>query len=168
MWLASASRKAPSVRRRSLRVLPLLAAVLLLVVPTLVRADPLDDATRRVARQLQCPVCEGQNVADSNSGLAQDMRAVMRGKIEAGESDQQILDFFVSRYGEGILTEPPKRGLSLVVWAGPVIALALGTFFLAAFVSRAAGRRRGAEGAPRVAADGAVAEEMRRFRREVG
>ncbi|MBV9543227.1 MAG: cytochrome c-type biogenesis protein CcmH, partial [Chloroflexi bacterium] len=89
-------------------------------MPLVAHADAQDDAVRRIALQLQCPVCEGETVADSPSGLANDMRNVIRQKVAAGEPDQQILDEFVASYGDGILTEPPKHGISLGVWVGPV------------------------------------------------
>src|SRR4026209_841371 len=101
-----------------------------MAAPFVARADPLDDGVRRVALQLQCPVCEGQNAADSPSGLATDMRAVIRTRLAAGASDQQILDEFVASYGDGILTEPPKRGIFLGVWLGPAIGLVLGALLL--------------------------------------
>src|SRR3954470_15511059 len=100
-----------------------LVALLVLMLPAVGHADALDDGVRRVALQLQCPVCEGETVADSPSGLAGDMRSVIRTKLVAGESDQQILDEFVDSYGDSILTEPPKRGISLGVWVGPVIGV---------------------------------------------
>lgn len=145
----------------------------LLLVPSLAHADALDEGVRRVALQLQCPVCEGETVADSPSGLAGDMRAVIRTRLAAGESDQQILDEFVASYGDGILTEPPKRGISLGVWFGPIVGLALGTALLAGVV--AAWRRRG-DHSPRAAPaavttgglDPAVADELSRFRQELG
>ena len=61
-----------------------------LAVPLAAHADALDDGVRRIALQLQCPVCEGETVADSPSGLAADMRSVIRTKLAAGEPDQQI------------------------------------------------------------------------------
>ena len=73
----------------------MLSAILLLLMalaPLVAHADALDDAVRRVALQLQCPVCEGETVADSPSGLAADMRSVIRTRLAAGESDQQILN----------------------------------------------------------------------------
>ena len=112
------------------RLLASLVLVVLMAAPALAHADALDDSVRRVAVQLQCPVCEGESVADSPSGLANDMRSVIRAKIVAGESDQQILDEFVASYGDSILTEPPKRGISLGVWLGPTIAVLLGVVVL--------------------------------------
>src|SRR5205823_15019183 len=124
---ASRDRAARRPRGRdAVRALILaLTALLLLMIPSLAHADPLDAGVRRVALQLQCPVCEGQNVADSPSGLAGDMRTVIRTKLAAGEPDQQILDEFVASYGDSILTEPPKRGISLGHWMCPDLALLL-------------------------------------------
>ncbi len=139
----------------------------LMLLPALARADAVDDGVRRVALQLQCPVCEGENVADSPSGLAGDMRSVIRTKVIAGEPDQQILDDFVGSYGDGILTEPPKRGISLGVWLGPVIGVMFGALVVGMLLStwrRMPGRA--AVTAPSLDPD--VAEEFRRFREELG
>jgi cytochrome c-type biogenesis protein CcmH len=158
------------VPRRSLfrRLFPvaLLALLTLALVPA-VSADPLDEATRRVARQLMCPVCEGQTVADSNSGLAHDMRAVIREKLQAGESEQQILDDFVRSYGDSIRAEPPKQGLGLVVWFGPPLVLGMGAAILALLTKQWA-RKRAPRPTPTVPANlqEGVAEEFRRFREE--
>src|SRR5882672_977345 len=75
-------------------------------------------------------LCARAKMADSPSGLATDMRSVIRTKLSAGESDQQILDEFVASYGDSILTEPPKRGISLGVWAGPIVGIALGVILV--------------------------------------
>jgi cytochrome c-type biogenesis protein CcmH len=145
-------------------VLALLGA--LLAVPLVARADAQDDAVRRIALQLQCPVCEGETVADSPSGLASDMRGVIRQKVAAGESDQQILDDFVASYGDGILTEPPKRGISLGVWVGPVIGVALGCALLVTVLRT--WRRAPAAGSATTPAEPEVAAELARFREEFG
>jgi cytochrome c-type biogenesis protein CcmH len=105
--------------------------LLLLVVAPVARADALDDETRRIAKQLQCPVCESVSVADSPSDLAGQMRSVIRSKLEQGESEQQIVAYFVERYGAAVLTEPPRRGFAAGVWIGPVVVLALGALALA-------------------------------------
>src|SRR5260370_35118174 len=101
------------------------------MLPSIGRADALDDGVRRVALQVQCPVREGETAADSPSGLAADMRALIRTRLAAGVADQQILDEFVASYGDSILTEPPKRGISLGVWLGPTIGVILGSVLLA-------------------------------------
>jgi cytochrome c-type biogenesis protein CcmH len=147
--------------------LGLLIALLLVVLPGRVLADPIDDSVRRIGLQLQCPVCEGQNVADSPSGLAKDMREVIRTRLIAGASDKQVLDEFVASYGDGILTEPPKRGISLGVWLGPAIGLVLGALLLGV-VLRSWRRAPHAAAAPDASVDPAVADEFRRFRNEFG
>jgi cytochrome c-type biogenesis protein CcmH len=140
----------------------------LLLLPWAAHADALDEGVRRVALQLQCPVCEGETVADSPSGLAADMRSVIRAKLAAGESDQQILDEFVASYGDSILTEPPKRGISLGVWVGPVIGLVVGASVLTLLL-RAWRRPVGSGGGPApLGVDTEGVDEFHRFRQEVG
>lgn len=153
----------------TLRVAAALALIALMLLPSLTRAEPLDDSVRRVALQLQCPVCEGETVADSPSGLAGDMRSVIRTKLIAGEPDQQILDEFVASYGDGILTEPPKRGISLGVWLGPVIGVALGALLVGVLLStwrRVPGRPARATAGGTLDPD--ATEEFHRFREELG
>jgi cytochrome c-type biogenesis protein CcmH len=152
-----------------LRVVAALSLMALTLFPALARADQLDTSVRRVALQLQCPVCEGETVADSPSGLAGDMRSVIRTKLAAGEPDQQILDEFVGSYGDGILTEPPKRGISLGVWLGPLIGVALGALLVGLLLStwrRMPGRPTAAGTAASL--DPEVAEEFYRYREELG
>lgn len=146
----------------------LLIALFLFVLPGRVFADPIDDAVRRIGLQLQCPVCEGQNIADSPSGLARDMRDVIRTRLTQGASDRQILDEFVASYGDSILTDPPKRGISLGVWLGPAIGLVLGAALLAGLLLSWRRAPRAASAVPDAAVDPAVADEYRRFRNEFG
>ncbi len=153
--------------RRLVNALSGLALVALLALPGVVRADAIDDGVRRIALQLQCPVCEGQNAADSPSGLAADMRSVIRSKLQAGESDQQILDSFVASYGDSILTDPPKRGVSLGVWLGPTIGVLLGGAVV--IVLLRAWRRPTRPTRQSISAlDPDVADEFHRFREEFG
>ncbi len=146
-------------------LLALLVVVILL--PTVAAADPADDAVRRVALQLRCPVCEGQTVWDSGAKLAGDMRDVIRAKQAAGESDQQILDSFVAAYGDGILSDPPKRGVSLGVWFGPIIAVVGGLAILAVVLRqwRQAGPAAAGPAAP-TAADPDVLDELGQLRQK--
>jgi cytochrome c-type biogenesis protein CcmH len=142
---------------------------MLMLLPSLVRADALDDGVRRLGLQLQCPVCEGENIADSPSGLASDMRSVIRAKLIAGESDQQILDEFVASYGDSILTEPPKHGISLGVWAGPIVGVTLGVILVSVLLwSWRRPATAGSGGAEALAVDADVATEFHRFREELG
>ena len=89
-------------------------------------ADALYARQSRIADQLDCPVCQGQSVKESNAPLAQQMRALINEKIADGASDEEIFDFFETRYGVGVLRDPPKQGLALGVWLGPIIAAAAG------------------------------------------
>lgn len=90
----------------------------------------LDDEALEIGKMLQCPICQNLPVAFSPSQLAGQMREVIRKKLEAGESREQILQYFVDRYGESILFEPPKRGFNLVAWRGPLVAVLAGAIGL--------------------------------------
>lgn len=97
------------------------------VTPAPLENSPYDAQTFKIADQMQCPVCQGQTVAFSNSGLSQQMRILIKKKLEQGETEQQILQYFVDRYGESILTNPPKSGFDLIVWLLPILGLLAGT-----------------------------------------
>ncbi len=128
--------------RRKLLYAALLVAVLLASLPALALAeDPLDARAREIASSLSCPICAGLTVADSGSTLAQQMRALILKKLKAGESRQQILDYFVDRYGESILLEPPRQGFNLGLWWLPFLGLAAGTVFLSVAIYRWVARR---------------------------
>jgi cytochrome c-type biogenesis protein CcmH len=106
----------------------------LLVVAPAVAEDVYSPETLEIARDLQCPVCGGQSVADSNAELARQMRAIIEQKVQAGESPEQIRAYFVERYGPGILSDPPKSGFTLTLWWVPLLAVAAGALILALFV----------------------------------
>ncbi|MBI4270553.1 MAG: cytochrome c-type biogenesis protein CcmH [Candidatus Rokubacteria bacterium] len=101
------------------------------------RAEPaLDDRVREIASGLRCPVCQNLSVGDSPSQMAQQMRAVIRERVVAGESREEIEAYFVSKYGEWILLSPRRRGLNLLLWLGPFAAAALGLLLAAYYVRR--------------------------------
>ena len=81
-----------------------------------------------------CPVCRGQTVAESNSSLANDFREIIRKKLEAGESKQEILNYFIDRYGESVLASPPAKGIRLIVWVTPLLVIIIGFFILTKFI----------------------------------
>lgn len=144
----------------------LLAGALLL--PSLAAADPLDDEALEIGKTLQCPVCQGISVADSSSGLATQMRTLIRKKLEAGETREQIIAYFVDRYGEGILLAPPKEGLSWGIWAAPFIALAFGgVIIFFALRGWLRGRQRGDSDLPAIS-DEELRQYQQRLRREIG
>lgn len=112
---------------------PLSLALLLVVVAMLwsvssisAQQDVYSPRALELARRMHCPVCSGQTVADSNSELALQMRNIIEQKVQAGESDQQILDYFVASYGASILAEPPKSGIGMGLWWMPVLVVLVG------------------------------------------
>jgi cytochrome c-type biogenesis protein CcmH len=82
--------------------------------------------TRSVAAQLRCPVCQGLSLADSPSELALEMKDVVRDQLAAGRTPDEVKAYFVAKYGEWILLEPPRRGVNLLAYALPAIALVAG------------------------------------------
>jgi cytochrome c-type biogenesis protein CcmH len=95
------------------------------VLATQVSEDPLERQVNDIAKDLRCAVCQNQPVAESNSDLARDMRVLIREQIQAGKSRDEIMNYFVERYGDYILLNPPSRGAGTVVWVAPVIILLL-------------------------------------------
>ncbi len=84
----------------------------------------LDEQAQQIDQSLMCPVCPGETIDQSQVELAKQMRAQVREKVAAGESRQQILDYFVARFGEDVLAAPPKQGANLVAWVVPGAGLA--------------------------------------------
>jgi cytochrome c-type biogenesis protein CcmH len=124
--------------KRSLLVI-LAGFMILLLVPALASADgdeQLSPEALSIANSLNCPVCQGESVRDSNAQLAHDIRQLIQQKLDQGETRQQIMDYFVSRYGVTILRQPPKHGFSLALWWIPVGAIAIGLLILAGFVTQ--------------------------------
>jgi cytochrome c-type biogenesis protein CcmH len=139
------------------------ACALAAAVATPLRAAPVDENTvQQIGAQLRCVVCQSLSVADSPSETASQMRGVIRERLAAGQTPDQIIAYFVDKYGEWILLEPPKRGFSLLVWVVPYIGL-VGGLVLVVFLAMRWSRR------PRAAAEApAVDEETRqRIRREM-
>lgn len=89
-------------------------------------ASRIDSLTRDVSSQLRCPVCQGESIQDSPSSLAQEMRAVVRSRLEAGKSPDEVKAYFVSKYGDWILLQPPAKGFTGLVYVLPVVALLVG------------------------------------------
>ena len=89
-------------------------------------ADPaLEQRARTLSYEIRCVVCQSQSVAESDADIARDMRALIREQIAAGQSDQEIRDYLVARYGDFILFEPPFKSTTYVLWIGPFVLLVL-------------------------------------------
>lgn len=89
-----------------------------------VATDPtLDLRFKRLTQTLRCVVCQNESLADSTAPLAQDLKAEIRRRMEAGASDADIQAFLVQRYGDFVSYRPPVRGSTALLWAGPVLLL---------------------------------------------
>jgi cytochrome c-type biogenesis protein CcmH len=96
-------------------------------VPTL--NDPVSaKREHEIAMKLRCLVCQNQSIAESNAGLAVDLRNQVREQVAAGKSDAEIIDFMTSRYGDFVLYRPPLKGTTLLLWFGPFALLVVGAF----------------------------------------
>jgi cytochrome c-type biogenesis protein CcmH len=150
----------------------LILALAAAVLPATARADALDDEVRAIAKQLRCPVCTGETVADSNAEVSVQMRGIIREKLQQGETPDQIKAYFVARYGESILAQPPTRGFTLGVWLMPILALIAGLGIVGAVLRSWLRRGVGAPlptpavPAPRTADDERLERELEEFRRE--
>ena len=118
-----------------------------------------EDQVREVAANLRCVVCQSLSVADSPSETANQMRAIVRERLVAGETPEQVTAYFVEKYGTWILLAPPRHGFNLLVWVVPFAGLALG-LVLAGLAMRRWSRRSAAM--PSAAVDDATRERIRR------
>ncbi|GBD37934.1 Cytochrome c-type biogenesis protein CcmH [bacterium HR37] len=105
----------------------------------------IDTQVREIASLLMCPVCQGQVVAESNSELAKNMRAIIRKQLEEGKSKEEIIAYFVERYGDSILGAPPPKGINWVLWLFPALALTAGTVIASFFLYRSRKESKDAE-----------------------
>lgn len=105
--------------------LALMSAPAAAVQPDEVLSDPaLEARARDISALLRCPVCQGESIDDSNAPVARDLRLVVRERLVAGDSDDQVIDFVVARFGEFVLFEPRAEGINLILWvAGPLMLL---------------------------------------------
>jgi cytochrome c-type biogenesis protein CcmH/NrfF len=104
-----------------------LAAPALAVVPGEMLADPaLEARARALSAELRCMVCQNQSIDDSDADLAHDLRVLVRERITAGDSDREVVDYIVSRYGEFVLLKPRFGLRNLALWGAPVLLLLIG------------------------------------------
>ena len=121
--------------RKSLILLAFLASPAFAVQPDELLPDPaLEARAREISQNLRCPVCQGENIDDSNATISRDLRILVRERLVAGDSNDQVIDFIVDRYGEFVLFEPRATGANWLLWlAGPAMLL-LGGAMAAAFI----------------------------------
>ena len=149
---------------RPLRVILMCLAVAasapaLAVQPDEVLSDPALEARARVlSQELRCLVCQNQSIDDSDAPLARDLRILVRERLKAGDSDNQVIDFLTARYGDFVLLKPPFAWRTALLWLGPAGLLLGGAVGLLL-----AARRRGGLGASESVAGGPLtaAEQLR-------
>ena len=96
-------------------------------------ADPVLEARmQRIAAELRCLVCQNQTIADSNAGLAEDLRNEVRAMLRQGQTDKQVIKYMTDRYGDFVLYRPPVKSTTWLLWFGPGVLLVGGlvTLFL--------------------------------------
>ncbi|HHO2169744.1 TPA: cytochrome c-type biogenesis protein [Aeromonas hydrophila] len=119
-------------------------------------SDAEEQTFRELTKELRCPKCQNQDIADSNAGLAKDLRDKTYQMVREGKDKQEVVDYMVARYGNFILYNPPLMASTLILWLGPLLVIVIGVVMV---VLRS--RRRPAAATP---ADSALsAEEQRRL-----
>lgn len=121
--------------KRLLLILTLLAAPAWAVQPDEILDDPaLESRARNLSQGLRCLVCRNENIDDSNAELARDLRLLVRERLVAGDTDDEVIDFVTERYGEYVLLNPTTGGSNWILWgAGPamlLLALGIGATYL--------------------------------------
>jgi len=127
------------------------------VEPNEMLANPtLEARARALSRELRCMVCQNQSIDDSEAPLAHDLRVLVRERLKAGDSDAQVIDFLVARYGEFVLLKPRLSWHTAALWGLPPVALAIGMTIILIVI-----RRRKTAPAAQEAANLTPAEEAR-------
>jgi cytochrome c-type biogenesis protein CcmH len=133
------------MRRLILAFVFVLAAFPALAVnPDEVLADPaLEARARTLSSQLRCMVCQNQSIDDSNAELARDLRLLVRERLKNGDSDEAVIAYVVSRYGEFVLLNPRLRGETLLLWGAPIVLFLAGATAMVLFVRKRGGKPTG-------------------------
>jgi cytochrome c-type biogenesis protein CcmH len=141
-----------------LLTLSLLSVPAFAVQPDEILKDPtLESRARALSQELRCMVCQNQSIDDSDAPLAKDLRVLVRERLTAGDSDNQVIDFLVARYGEFVLLKPRVSAHTLLLWLSPFAAVLIGGWGLIVFLRR----RRDETGAARAQEKLTPAEQSR-------
>ena len=132
---------------------PIVAAVIILMLP---KERGENARMLALSEELRCVVCQNESLAGSQAPLAQDLRQEIRDMMDAGMSDHQIVEFFVERYGDFVLYNPPLKPVTYMLWFGPAILFVLG--FIAVFLTLR--KRRASEAASLSVEDHRRAKEL--------
>ncbi len=121
--------------KKIILLLMILATPLFAVLPDEILDDPvLEERAREISKQLRCLVCRSENIDESNSGFARDLRLMLRERLVAGDTDEQVIDFFVDRFGEYVLLKPRFSGTNIFLWVSGPLFLLFGGGYAIAFV----------------------------------
>jgi cytochrome c-type biogenesis protein CcmH len=124
------------------------------VTPDEMLSDPaLEGRARALSQDLRCVVCQNQIIDDSNAPLARDLRVLLRERLTAGDSDRQVVDYIVARYGNFVLLKPPVQMNTLLLWAGPALFLLFAAFGFTRYIRARAADQSIAKSAPFSAAE---------------
>lgn len=129
----------PSLRRLalSLPVLLALSQAAHAVMPDEVLPDPaLEARARALSQGLRCLVCQNQSIDDSAAPLARDLRLIVRERLTKGDSDAQVIDYLVTRYGNYVLLKPPLQADTVLLWIGPGLLLGISALVFFAYFRR--------------------------------
>lgn len=122
---------------RTLLVLLLLTPSAWAAIDTYEFSDPANrELFQHLAEELRCPKCQNQNLADSNSPIAADMRREIHRMVEEGQGESQVVDFMVTRYGDFVRYRPKKDESTWVLWYGPIILIGTGAIAIVLIASR--------------------------------
>lgn len=135
------------------------AAPAFAVQPDEMLSNPVLEArARAISKELRCMVCQNESIDESEAPLARDLRLLVRARLQAGDSDRQIIDFLVSRYGEFILLKPPLSYNTIALWGAPPALLLLGLAMIVAVQRRRAGAAAAQNAALTAAEEARLAE----------
>ncbi len=99
--------------------------------PQLKTEEAIERDIRQISERLRCPVCQSENLYDSKAPLANEMRQIIREQLSKGRTKEEIVSFFVARYGTFVLQAPPKEGPQLLLWYGPLFLVFFASLALA-------------------------------------
>ena len=132
-----------SFRRRLVLALPalfVLSTTAYAVMPDEVLSDPaLEARARALSQGLRCLVCQNQSIDDSAAPLARDLRLIVRERLSKGDSDAQVIDYLVTRYGNYVLLKPPMQADTLLLWIGPGLLLGISMLVFLIYFRRRSG-----------------------------
>jgi cytochrome c-type biogenesis protein CcmH len=131
------------------------------VQPDEILADPkLESRARDLSRELRCMVCQNQSIDDSDAPLARDLRLLVRERLNAGDSDRQVLDFLTARYGQFVLLKPRFGWDTALLWLAPGVVLLLGVIGLVSLLRRRSRSERSTDEPPLSKAEQARVTEL--------